>query len=535
MFTSKYHKGLSPLITTILLIVVTFALIGIILGWGKNFTNQTKTTLASFSETYTKDSTSMIKPIKFYPNNRLVVNDLMSKDSLTINGYRILSDKNLPGLNEIQMLSQPLVLSTGDSTSLIISRPPESKFDIQLLTKDNKYITVYDITNYPLEPISPVITSPTNSSSFTPDTNILFSQTTTGGDGSYSCEWKADSNIISTSCDDFNYSFSTNGSKTIYLKVTDLEDNTKTVSSSITIIPPLVVNITSPSNNSVNLINNSINFNSSIFGGFGEYSCVWDSNIDSTISTSCDFSTSSLSVGTHLITLNVTDSLSSNKIITESIYVVLPLDVNITTPENNSVLGVNTDIGFNSSISGGVGDYNCNWYLGSTNIHNGCSYFNYSFGSTGSYDLNLVVTDHTLSSSTNVNIEIVDYTFVVFNGSRLQVARANTTRLYRWSDGGNYCSSVTYEGFSDWRSGTNDELSTIYTAWASGNKSKSALSGLPLINNFRKDVYWSSGPTCGNQYSSGVQTIDFSNGDSICLCNEGGRDIFGHILCVRNR
>ena len=64
-FKQKYSKGLSPLITTILLIIVTFALIGIILGWGKNFTNQTKTTLASFSETYTKDSTSMIKPIKF--------------------------------------------------------------------------------------------------------------------------------------------------------------------------------------------------------------------------------------------------------------------------------------------------------------------------------------------------------------------------------------------------------------------------------------------------------------------------------------
>ena len=147
MFTNRYRKSLSPLITTILLIVVTFALIGIILGWGKNFTNNTKTTLDSFSETYTKDSTSMIKPIKFYSNNRLIVNDLMSKKDLTINGYRILSDKNLPGLNEIQMLSEPLVLSTGDSTSLTISRPPEKKFDLQLLTNDSKYITVYDITN----------------------------------------------------------------------------------------------------------------------------------------------------------------------------------------------------------------------------------------------------------------------------------------------------------------------------------------------------------------------------------------------------
>ena len=218
MFKKKLRKkGLSPLITTILLIIVTFALIGLILSWGKSFSNQMRTSTHSFENNYTKAGTVMIKPIKFYSNNRLILNDLMSDTNLTIVGYRIISDKNFPGLNTIVTLPQPLVLSTGDSGSITITRPPENKFDIQLLTNDNKYVTVKNIQNYALEPISPTIISPSNDSSFPPNTNILFSQITTGGDGVYSCEWKADSNIISTSCDDFNYSFSAGGNITISL------------------------------------------------------------------------------------------------------------------------------------------------------------------------------------------------------------------------------------------------------------------------------------------------------------------------------
>ena len=373
MFTNKYRKSLSPLITTILLIVVTFALIGIILGWGKSFTNQTKTTLDSFSETYTKDSTSMIKPIKFYSNNRLIINDLMSKKDLTITGYRILSDKNLPGLNTTVALSQPLVLSTGDSTSLIISRPPEKKFDLQLLTNDNKYITVYDIQNYPLEPVSTAINIPISGNNYSLDQNILFSQTTTGGDGSYSCEWKADSNIISTSCTDFNYSFSVGGTITISLKVTDLENNTKTVSENILVLAPITATITSPTNNSTYLFGNPINFLSNPTGGTGNYTCTWDSNIDGSLGSSCDFNISNLSVGTHLITLNVTDNLETIST-TEVISVTYaPLSAAILSPTNGSY-NINTSLSFSSNISGGDGTYSCLWKDNSVNLNSGCNF-----------------------------------------------------------------------------------------------------------------------------------------------------------------
>ena len=372
MFTNISRKSLSPLITTILLIVVTFALIGIILGWGKSFTNQTKTTLDSFSETYTKDSTTMIKP-KFYSDNRLIINDLISKKDLTITGYRILSDKNLPGLNITVTLSQPLVLSTGDSGSLIISRPPEKKFDLQLLTNDNKYITISNIQNYPLEPISPVINTPTSGNNYSINQNILFSQTTTGGDSSYSCEWKADSNIISTSCNDFNYSFSVGGTITISLKVTDLENNTKTVSKNIAVLAPLTAIIGSPTNNSTYLSGDSINFKSNSTGGIGNYTCTWDSNIDGSLASSCDFNVYNLSVGTHLITLNVTDS-QETKIATEIINITYPpLLATILSPSNGSY-NANTSLSFNSSISGGDGIYSCLWKDNSIDLNSDCNF-----------------------------------------------------------------------------------------------------------------------------------------------------------------
>ena len=314
-FKQKYSKGLSPLITTILLIVVTFALIGIILGWGKNFTNNTKTTLDSFSETYTKDSTSMIKPIKFYSNNRLVVNDLMSKKDLTITGYRILSDKNLPGLNTTVTLSQPLVLSTGDSTSLIISRPPEKKFDLQLLTNDSKYITVYNIINYPLEAMSASITSPANGTYN--DAPLSFSSSISGGDGIYSCLWKVNDVQIHTGCSDFNYSFSSSGTKTISLTASDAENNNSTTTSSLVIYTPLSLSITSPTNGGSYNVNTSLSFSSSISGGDSTYSCLWKDN-SVNLNNNCNFTYTYLPWTTkapmHYARAGLTSSVVNSKI-----------------------------------------------------------------------------------------------------------------------------------------------------------------------------------------------------------------------------
>jgi flagellin-like protein len=263
-------KSLSPLITTILLIIVTFALVGIVLSWGKGFTNNTKTTLDTFSNTYTKNDSAMFKATNFI-NNNLIIKDLMSDANLEIVGIRVPSDYNLPGLNEIITLPEPLFFSVGRGYQIEITRPPERIFKVQLITSDNHYITVSNILNYNLEAVSPTITSPSNGSSFSTDTNILFSQTTTGGDGINSCVWKSEETTISTSCNDFNYSFDSGGTKAISLKVTDAEDNTKAVNNSIIIHPPLLLSITSPSNNSINLIGSSIDFNSSISGGTGSY------------------------------------------------------------------------------------------------------------------------------------------------------------------------------------------------------------------------------------------------------------------------
>ena len=100
------------------------------------------------------------------------------------------------------------------------------------------------------------------------------------------------------------------GTHLITLSVTD---DLETVSTTKTIIvkSSLIPSISSPSTDSTFSENNNINFIGSATNTFGSYTCTWSSSIDGSLGSGCNINSSSLSTGTHLITLSVTDDLET--------------------------------------------------------------------------------------------------------------------------------------------------------------------------------------------------------------------------------
>ncbi|NCP72305.1 hypothetical protein GW835_02850 [archaeon] len=134
---NEKRKAISPLIATILLVVVAIAIIGIVLSWGKGFTN---TTLSSADNINTKNSfTGLVWSFETFGNNVLVENK--SKQDLNITGYTINSlDHNGFWINSYHPLETTLSISPGTSNNVPLICMPEGKFILTLKTSSNENI-----------------------------------------------------------------------------------------------------------------------------------------------------------------------------------------------------------------------------------------------------------------------------------------------------------------------------------------------------------------------------------------------------------
>jgi len=215
--TSTNKKSISPLIATILLIVVAVAVIGMIVLWGKGFTN---TNLSLAQEVNSKSElTGFIFQENLTGTSLILKNAHTSKDVI-ITGYKINSFQNYSYLNTVHTLDTNITLNSSELAQLDLGCVPEAKFSVDLITSENEYINVSVTATY------------------------------------------YDSSLCT-------FSFS----------------------------------LDSPLNNSINYFESNIDFNSTITNASSTPTCLWSSNIDGNLSTECDFSTSSLTVNTHVITL----------------------------------------------------------------------------------------------------------------------------------------------------------------------------------------------------------------------------------------
>ena len=137
-------KSLSPLIATILLIVVSVILVIIVLTWGKNVSlTSLNTTDTIFTEA---DSYLYMFSFQKLQNNNLIFKNISSSNKdIIIVGYKINSFYDHKLLNKINYLQEPTTLSPGSLANIKIVVPPEESFSVEFYTDDNKYITLSNI------------------------------------------------------------------------------------------------------------------------------------------------------------------------------------------------------------------------------------------------------------------------------------------------------------------------------------------------------------------------------------------------------
>ena len=135
-------RSISPLIATILLIVVSVILITVVLTWGSGFAKE-KLSIAQKSAIKNTDFTGLITNRSLSSKNILVSNNHSSKD-LTITGYKIISsiDHYLYDYfeNKIYSLEAPLVIGSRQAEVLQIDCYPQDSFFIDLITDQNTYV-----------------------------------------------------------------------------------------------------------------------------------------------------------------------------------------------------------------------------------------------------------------------------------------------------------------------------------------------------------------------------------------------------------
>ncbi len=142
MITRK--KAISPIISVIILIVVAVIITTLILSWGTDFTNKSiDDTQIIFEET----DDYLVNNTKIQGNN-LSFKNISPKKTLTIIGYKILSNSDDSNFNTDVMLDEPIELSPGQTAIMpLIKLPSEKKMSVELLTSDNKKITLNNIIN----------------------------------------------------------------------------------------------------------------------------------------------------------------------------------------------------------------------------------------------------------------------------------------------------------------------------------------------------------------------------------------------------
>lgn len=145
----KKIKSLSPLITIILLIVVVFALISIIISWGKNFTNMnlnnTNSNKLNSDTPYFVTISKMVvtKYIDGGHTSNYVIIDNKSNYSTTIKGYEIFTDSNnLNFLNELYFDVNNIDINANLSIKFNIYCIPKNDYTLKLFTTNNKVISI---------------------------------------------------------------------------------------------------------------------------------------------------------------------------------------------------------------------------------------------------------------------------------------------------------------------------------------------------------------------------------------------------------
>jgi hypothetical protein len=181
--------------------------------------------------------------------------------------------------------------------------------------------SAFQIQILPLTPLALSIISPASASSFNIGDTVSFSASLSGGVRPYTAfRWLSSINGVlrngtAAFMDETSLVFSSTllnaGNHTISLSVTDGAGNviTRSVNITVSIPAPLTASIESPADGDFfERTLDTINFRATSSGGVAPITYQWNSNLDPNFATGASADRNNLSVGTHNITLTVSDS-----------------------------------------------------------------------------------------------------------------------------------------------------------------------------------------------------------------------------------
>ena len=145
-------RSLSPLIATILLIVVSVILITVVLTWGSGFAKENLNSVNTLDQLTKSDLSSFIVLDSFSQTetgNNIIIRNLHSFSDLNLIGYKLVTDSNYVFSNQLLYFDEVIGITPGEVRSLNIICFPNREFVLQLVNKDLTYVTLpIKISNY---------------------------------------------------------------------------------------------------------------------------------------------------------------------------------------------------------------------------------------------------------------------------------------------------------------------------------------------------------------------------------------------------
>ena len=226
---------------------------------------------------------------------------------------------------------------------------------------------------------------------------VSFNANATGGDGNYRYAWSFGVTGETSTVAAPSYTYSSSGSYTVTLEVTDGTGDKITRSKTVTVAPataPLTATIVT------NMVGTRVDFSTTLTNGVGPYTYEWDFGVANATSTLAAPSFTYTESGIFTVTLAVVDSKGNRATSQQSVSIVIAPKAFFSASVNKLT------VTFTNGSSGGVGALSYAWNFGDGQTSTLASP-SHTYTQAGSYSVSLVTTDtkgSTSSYSTTVTV-----------------------------------------------------------------------------------------------------------------------------------
>ncbi|MEM3454484.1 MAG: PKD domain-containing protein [Thermoproteota archaeon] len=285
------------------------------------------------------------------------------------------------------------------------------------------------------------------------NTPVVFTANVSGGTPPYTYSWSGGGTPSTGTGNSFTTQWSTTGSKTISLSVTDSSGNNRTATLNVSVSSPSV-SISGPTSGTVNT---NYTYTASISGGTPPYTYSWSGGGNPPTGNSASFTTQWSTVGTKTISLTVTDSTGCSS--TAQISVNIQSDIVVSISGSSFVCALN-NYTYTASVSGGTPPYTYSWSVPDGTPSTGTNSSITTQWSTGGITtVSVTVTDSTGKTAsanmsvtvTRVNVSISGPTTVTQNTNytyTASVSGGTPPYTYSWSTTGGTPSTGTNSSFT---------------------------------------------------------------------------------------